>query len=365
MGGQGLISSNLLSLATRLYETKVGHDTPPKGGFVGFLQSHGIAGYLQAAGLIQDEGFKTLALRTAGFSFFCARVLEDIFTKFAERGVPALTFKGVGWSLLAYGNVLARPFGDLDLLIPRNRWTEARVALVECGYNPREIPGCSGQEAAFLRFSKCQEFTSMKRLPQLDLHVGLYSQWIAFEPSFEELWSRRVAVRLDSIGPLWTFGAEDAIVFTCLHSYQDGWAYLKGLLDLALLLERHSPEWSILANLARERTPMVAIAVAFAVHLLGAPAPRGWRSPVRDPEQTLKHYLEIMSCPEPVQLGLLSPNLWSGSKALALGRSVKAILTPSDDDLYSVKLPKFLVGFYPLVRVLRLLQKLVRRRKLK
>ena len=359
----GAVAVKLLALAKRLYEHRA-ETACLENGFSRFLQGHGVYTYLQSRGCVKRDDFKQLTLRTAGFSFHCATALERILESLSRHHVPALTFKGVAWALLAYGDILTRPFGDLDILIPRSHWPEAKVALAACGYGCEPHRREPAREAAFLRYSKCQEVPNPRHAPELDLHIGLYSQWIAFETPFADLWARRAEVHLDNIGPFPTFGKADAIIFTCLHSYQDGWAYMKGLLDLALLLERHQPDWCHLVEIAKERTPMIEMAVAFAVQLLGAPVPRGWSVPF-DPETTLAIYLDMASLSEPPQLGLLAPKLWSGSRLLALGRSVRAVCSPSDEDLNSVRLPRPLIGLYPLIRVVRLLSKVCSRRKFK
>lgn len=368
-----LISANLLSLASHLYNNKLKTSDNRSESFVSFIERQGLRGYLSKdqdlwshlTGESQDIALankREYALHATGFAFRCAMTLDKILTRLSEEEIPALIFKGISWSLLLHNDIATRPSGDIDILVPAQKSKRIRTILSELGYHQQQ-PTSPGQQLALHRFLKSQDFVGMG-LPMLDLHHRLYSQWIALDTPFEDLWRRRTTVQPDGYPPMPTLSPCDAIVFTCLHSYQDGWSHLKGVLDLALFLERYQPDWQDLKSVSQERSPLVARAITFAVHLLGARAPKGW-SEAFEPEQTLEHFQELFSLSEPPQLSLLRPDLWEGSKLRCLGKSAKTILNPSLDDTRSIDLPPTLVNLYILVRIFRLLQKLFSRRKLK
>lgn len=331
-----------------------------------FLQRHGVFGRLTL-----DEGKPSprrhdYTLRTAGFALAAASSLGQISQGLEARGIPCLTFKGMAWSQLLYANMVSRPFGDIDVLVPREQLSETYEFLLANGFKVGYPSAFSpGQSYAWWRFGKAQNFNSTRGHVSLDLHWRLFSQWIGLEVPFADLWQRRFVLELAGLPPIATFGTEDGIVFTALHGSQDGWSHLKALLDLALFLERHPPRWETIAQIAGERLPLVTQAVTFAVHLLGAPQPLGCRLFYSDRETTLAAYLEVCSKPEPPQLALLKPNLWSGSKRRIFSTVLQAILTPAVDDLLSVDLPPRLANLYIGVRLFRLLQKFARRRQLK
>ena len=357
------LAANLLLLAIKLRNER--RESPPERGpsenlnLVDFLKRQGIYGYLQHHGVLDNSSsldIREYYLRAAGFSFQCATTISQVVSALAKAGVRALAFKGVSWAYMAYDNIATRPFGDIDLIVPIKNRKLAHSILVDLGYANREERGSRGQQAALLHFSKAIGFAPPQAgQASIDLHTDLYSQWIALQTPFEELWERRSIVAIDQVKPFPTFGINDAVAFTCLHSYQDGWASLRGLLDLALLLNRYSPTWKALEHCSRPRDPLVARGITFAVHLLGAHAPRGW-NPVFTTEETFERFADLFFLSEPPQLRLLIPSLWSD---VSIPRLLKAVLIPSDEDIISVKLPPNLIQAYICIRALRLFRKLL------
>ena len=272
----------------------------------------------------------------------------------------------MAWSQLLHGDLASRPFGDVDLLVPGELLPETLAFIRELGLQEGYPTGLSPSQAlAWRRFGKAQNFLSPTSQCSLDLHWRLFSQWIALDIPFSDLWQRRVELEVQGLPRVSTFGVEDRVIFTALHGAQDGWSHLKGLLDLALFLERHPPRWQTIVEIAGSRLPLVRQAVTFAAHLLGARVPPGCELFYPDPETTLSSFIDAFQQTEEPQLALLKPSLWIGSRARASARVLKAVLTPAVDDIMSVNLPSPLINLYILVRLIRLLDKFATRRRLK
>jgi hypothetical protein len=65
------------------------------------------------------------------------RRLVELRTLLERAGVPVLPFKGPVLSLQLYGDVALRQSVDLDLVVPLDRYQDARAALVAHGLSPR------------------------------------------------------------------------------------------------------------------------------------------------------------------------------------------------------------------------------------
>ena len=65
------------------------------------------------------------------------RRLTELSALLERAGVPALPYKGPTLSLQLYGDVALRQSVDLDLVVPFDRYAEARAALVAHGLPPR------------------------------------------------------------------------------------------------------------------------------------------------------------------------------------------------------------------------------------
>ncbi|HKP15231.1 MAG TPA: nucleotidyltransferase family protein [Gemmatimonadaceae bacterium] len=75
----------------------------------------------------------TSAARTLGQM----RRLTELLALLERAGVPALPYKGPTLSLQLYGDVALRQSVDLDLVVPFDRYADARAALVAQGLPPR------------------------------------------------------------------------------------------------------------------------------------------------------------------------------------------------------------------------------------
>ncbi len=291
--------------------------------------------------------------------------LQDILEAFSLADIRALSFKGPALSELVYGDAFFREYGDFDIIVHPRDVFAACDCLRTLGFQTTypKIDSTS-KRVAVQRFHKAQTLQDTNGITT-DLHWHLLSQWVAFEIPFEELWDQRQILNLSDICRCDVFSNVHSIIFLAFHGSQDGWTKLKPLLDLALSLNNLEYDAAELYSIVGPRRPLLDRALSLAIDLLGATPPRGHRPFFQSQTDALEFLSRAQKANEPPQLALLAPNLWEGQPFVALCRSLKAVITPSVEDIESVELPEWAINSYYLVRLVRLLNKSLERRRFK
>lgn len=272
-------------------------------------------------------------------------------------GLPCLFLKGAALSKLLFGNCYHRPSGDIDVLVDKVQLTEARSVLKNLGYCLRH-PHFSSlvQEQSWLHYGKAETWGKAGYF-DVDLHWRLTSQWAAFEPSFSELYRTKLNLEIAGL-QISTLSHHYQIIFLSLHGAQDGWAHLKAVVELGLFLERYPVRIDELQRLSSVRWPLVE-------HGLDLCGKLGQRSlPVKDWFMNRQEAISFLrstgrQTPSPSStptLSLLRFRYWDWRKpGLVLRQILRAVLTPSVEDISSISLPG--LQAYPLWRMCRLVHK--------
>ncbi|QIK75228.1 nucleotidyltransferase domain-containing protein [Nocardioides piscis] len=162
--------------------------------------------------------------------------LAELVDALERAGVRVLAFKGLALAVQAHGDVAARGTGDHDLLVSPSELERAYDILQSLGWKatggfPR--PSDSWAWSYFVR--TYYELSLARRGHMIDLHWHVGPVRAAF-PSFDELWERHQRVRIhDKDIP--TLSPYDALAHSASHSAKDHWRWLRGLLDVWLLMQ--------------------------------------------------------------------------------------------------------------------------------
>lgn len=180
-----------------------------------------------------------------------------------------------------YDNLCLRPFGDLDILVPRRDISRARDLLLANGYEPL-TQRSAAQEAAHLEHhGECQLIGHRgKVVVELQWRITpAYWQVPSNQGSFlldpERLWDRLETVSLGG-DVVRHFRPEELLLILCVHGAKHAWSRLIWLCDVAALLRaRPDMDWPRVLEQARETNSerMLLLGLFLAERLLGAPLP--------------------------------------------------------------------------------------------
>lgn len=280
-----------------------------------------------AAGL--NRYFGEMALHSAILSQELLHVADHL----QNAGVPMVSFKGPTLALALYGNGVARPSADLDLLVPRAHVQRAHALLRELGY-AHEVELSPSQERQHLRVDSV--FNLMRPSPAeaadlfpgglaVELHWAITSPCLPFDFTYESV--QPGLYSLDVRGPLKNqpaLSAHDLLLVLVVHGAKHLWERLLWLCDIAQLIERNPDlDWEAVLESAREREieRMTALCLALVRDVMGVKLPefvQQWLS-------TQPHGLRLASR---LRSALLSHEL---EEAL-LASGLEAMANDDDDD---------------------------------
>ncbi len=172
-----------------------------------------------------------------------------IYKLFQEHGIPVAIFKGALLSQMAYGEIALRQAGDIDLLINREGFNDARGLLESLGYEM--TPKLTPPQLASHLSENCEiQFMRDEWFTVVDLHWDLAPRSFVFNVTGEEVMSRLQSVSLAGT-TVETFGAEDLLLYQAMHGAKHLWRRLEWISSLAESV-RATPDvnWDTMINRA-------------------------------------------------------------------------------------------------------------------
>jgi hypothetical protein len=227
--------------------------------------------------------FRKDYLDNAARNLVLADELVQLIRALSEIGTEAITFKGPALAIAAYGDLSARRFVDLDLIVQRADVRRAIETLTARGYvatttlDPQQQSALIQQQHN-LQFSRSQVI--------VELHWQVASELFASSVTAEDLWQNLDSVSIGK-SEVKTLSPEDLLFALSVHGSRHLWQRLAWICDIDRLINtQHQLDWSRLierAGKAKARR-MFLLAPALAANLLGTPLPNSVELAIkRDP----------------------------------------------------------------------------------
>jgi hypothetical protein len=235
------------------------------------------------------DRIKAVVYSQAARNLRLAQELVSILRACKDRKIACAPIRGLALAEQLYGNIAARPMGDLDLLVRREALAEAAETLRESGY--REIDRRPGFARAY---SYTLEFVK-------DRHgwVIVEPHWTIAYPPFAEridmeaLWKRCARGQVVGV-EAWRLSREDLFLHLCfhlIHRREDApllWFYE---LDRLLRQDGKTFDWAHVVEVARQSGQAVLLAEVLGglKDLFNSPIPvsQPGRSAARSMEQRM------------------------------------------------------------------------------
>jgi hypothetical protein len=188
-----------------------------------------------------------------------ANELVSLAAQFEARGIELIPLKGPALAMQAYGDLSARAFLDLDVVVSRSQAHEAVRALNEIGYSV--VPHSDGElstdfmcSTLYRRLTFETTFsrpTGLRNQPEflVDLHWEVAPpHMLSFE--FDYLLENCTSTELCG-HQMRCLRPEVLLVVLCAHGTKHRWAEMKWIVDVAELIAR-TPEldWDLVYQIA-------------------------------------------------------------------------------------------------------------------
>jgi hypothetical protein len=208
------------------------------------------------------------ALRSLAASAELVRVMDAL----ESHGISALPYKGPVAAAQAYGDITARAFEDLDVILRQRDVEEADKVLRSLGYAPK-VPWVH-RSAKRIVPGEYNYFHAQREMI-LELHTERTLRHFPVAPDLEEFFERADSVDLGGRS-VRTLGAEDAMLALCVHGTKDFWEKLIWIADIAELI-RSCPAlgWDSVERAAGklQAQRMLHLGLALAAEILEAKIP--------------------------------------------------------------------------------------------
>lgn len=315
-----------------------------------------------AAGRERLETFRQSHLvRTLTLAEELCRLSE----KFGTARVPFVAFKGATLAASLYGELAAREFTDIDILVPADRLADAELALTELGYR-----GAQGDRAfrhAFL--AHLGQFAFERDDPDavIDLHWSFFGDHLPAPVTPEEVWRDQEPVVVGRL-PIPAPAGRWRALLLASHGTKESWRYLNWIVDFAMLIEHDRRlDWAGIHAVAHARGcgDAVLLGCTLAEGLLKVPIPSVLAAPLARASAVPSRAQSIMAELRAAAPAVASrPNfadldLWDG-RSDRLKAKLRLIFTRSTGDYLAMPLPRPLWGLYHLTRPFRLAARLLR-----
>ncbi len=246
---------------------------------VRWLDAQGLAAYtfyrLRAAGLLAGLPAEVQAAlrgsyyRTAGDTELLLRELTQVLQALAARGVTPILFKGAVLAHIAYPDPACRPMGDLDLWVTAAEMPRARTALEDLGYAQHT----KAERPIAFQEQRSGELQLVGQRPGsglVELHWGVFAgEWLNRTAAVDEAAVRGRATPVAPFGPLArALAPEDAVIQLAAHlavNHQFAYPWVRGLVDVALLIRAQAVDWGVIAE--RARAWRLGVATWLVLHL--------------------------------------------------------------------------------------------------
>lgn len=309
---------------------------------------------------LRDENLKNTRQ-----ALWLTRELFRILAQFKARNVDALPYKGPLLAELLYGNVAARQFCDIDILIRERDLPIAVAALHELGYEPG-IDLTPRQERAYLRSGYEYTFDGENGRNLVEVQWRVLPRFYSVDLTTESLFERSRTVRFSG-QRIRTLSSEDLLIVLCLHSAKHAWAQLSLLSDVAKLTQTQPLDWESVRGIASE------LGIARIVALTLALCQRLWSTQIPAVlhvegfcEVMVQQQLELLAAA--TELDAESVPYFRRTLQLRERRSDqlrflwRLTTTPSVGEWSTIRLPDALFPLYGAVRAFRLCQRFLRSR---
>jgi hypothetical protein len=290
--------------------------------------------------------------------------LGKVLARLEAHGVAAIPYKGPVLAALVYGDIGARRFADLDVLVRRGDVPRAKAALGELGYAPR-LRLTPGQERAYLDAQCEYAFDRDRGRLTVEIHWDVVPPDFAVRLDLDRLWAAARTARVGDAA-VRVPAPDDLLLVLIVHGTKHLWERLGWLVDVAEAIDAHPAlDWPALLTRARGRgvARMVRLALHLAAELLDAAVPDAVRCEAAGDRAVAALAPRVADWLAGAPPG---PRSIQGFRAHLTLRErprdraallLRSALTPTVEDWASVRLPAALLPAHYLLRPLRLARK--------
>jgi hypothetical protein len=200
--------------------------------------------------------------------------LLQVLMVFEQQNIPVISYKGPILAAALYGEVSFREFGDLDVIVPKDRVERATRLLIDRGYRMNTEMGSNGEFGLPEREKDLVLFRDDPGI-SLELHWGITIEKDPLQVNPKILWENLNTLLVGG-KRVKIHAPEDLLLILCIHGGKHRWEHLGWLCDIAELIRSYPAlDWDKLIDRASALggRRIVLLGVLLAHNVLGAELP--------------------------------------------------------------------------------------------
>ena len=297
------------------------------------------------------------------FCLAAAEQLGYVVAALTAHGVPVAAFKGVTAAIILHGDIAAREYNDIDVIVPEAQVDEAEDVLESIGY--RGPYDDRRFRHAFLAYQRQYMFLHSDQAA-VDLHWAFTSSHLPFPLDVARIWPTLAKLPVGQHKVPAVSGANFALLLAG-HGAKERWLSLGWVCDFAQLIEcKRDLDWVEIYRRAHDRGSgdSILLACAMAERLLNVPVPAELarlliaRTRVRNLTGALVGDLR-QGLPASQQRGSLADLILCDRRADRISAVLRLAVTPTPGDHAGLPLPPALWPLYRFTRPFRLAAKMI------
>lgn len=164
--------------------------------------------------------------------------LMRVISLLRDHGIDVITFKGPVLSQMAYGDIVSRQYGDLDILVERGDLAKVGTLLCDAGF-VNLLPLSILNNQTCLNIIKDFTFVHEKSGVTIELHWKLFEKKYGIDLfNQNEIQTIRINNRI-----VRTIEDEILLVYLCLHGSKHMWERLEWVCDIDRLIRNRTYDW--------------------------------------------------------------------------------------------------------------------------
>jgi len=284
-----------------------------------------------------------------------------VYKLFKENNIHVALFKGPLLAQMAYGEISLRQAGDIDALVSRRHFNEARALLESLGYEM--TPKLTAPQLASHLANHCEiQFMRDEWFTVVDLHWDLAPRSFVFNVKADDWMSRLQPVSLAGT-MVETFGTEDLLLYQAMHGAKHLWRRLEWISSLAESLRATANvNWDTIINRASaaHATRILALGLRLVEQFSDVVVPAQVLASV-DRDATIQRMAKVIreqlfttfGAADSTETNLYNLRIMD-RKRDALTSALRSVFVPTLPDWQALALPSSLHALYYAYRPLRL-----------
>lgn len=193
------------------------------------------------------QALRSAYLGTATRNLSIYRELGVLFERLQRANVPGVLLKGAYLAKAVYGDIAARPIGDIDLLAKKSDLARIEEIMADMGFTRTH------QVRETFKEIHSFDYVHAKLRLLVEIHWDLIEPMYGIHVDVGGVWERSYPALVADI-PVRALSPEDLILHLCIHTSSHVFAHgLRSMCDLAETLQRfqETVDWASLCRRAR------------------------------------------------------------------------------------------------------------------